>query len=209
TQTIKLAVITGKHAFDVPEFTRLWRRMGGVDVYEQDLENWAADVGHVRDQYDALLFYHFYAEPPDEPSQRALQALGETEQGVIVMHHALLAFLHWPAWSALVGIADRHFRYYHDQSVPVRIADPEHPITKGLAPWAMSDETYTLAEPDAKSHVLLTTDHPQSLRALAWTREHGRARVFVTALGHGPEAYRDPSFQIILRRAIEWTARRL
>ena len=91
----------------------------------------------------------------------------------------------------------------------VAIADPRHPITQGLAPWTMVDEVYKMQEPGPGSHVLLTTDHPDSLHALAWTRTVGQARVFVLASGHGAETYANPSFREVLRRGILWAAGRL
>ncbi len=209
TQTIKLAIIVGQHPYDVPEFTRMMRRLSGVDVYLQDLENWAADVGKAREAYDTLLFYNMHREPPNDACRRAVESLATAPQGVIIMHHAILAFAGWAPWSDLVGITDRSFKYYPNQAVPVSIADDEHPISQGLAPWTMLDETYTLAEPGADSRVLLRTDHPNSVRALAWTQQRGEARTLVTVLGHGREAYTDPGFQTVLSRGIRWAAGRL
>ena len=51
---IKTAVITGQHAFDVPGFHGLFRSIPEIDFYLQDLENFAADAGNVRDQYMPL-----------------------------------------------------------------------------------------------------------------------------------------------------------
>ena len=51
-----VAVITGGHAFDVPAFHALFGNIPGTDCYIQHLEDYAADVGNVGDQYDVLLF---------------------------------------------------------------------------------------------------------------------------------------------------------
>jgi len=201
---IRLAVITGQHPFDVIAFQGLLRRLGGLDVYVQDLDNWAAAEGDPH--YDALLFYSMHRQPPTEAQERALSRLGRTSQGIVILHHAALAFPGWDGWAPVVGIADRRFRFHPDQDVPVDIVEPAHPITHGLAPWTMPDETYQLEEPDADSRVLLATDHPRSLRALLWTRQLGKARVVVTACGHGPATYRHPAFQTILARSLRWAA---
>ncbi|MYF93859.1 MAG: hypothetical protein F4184_17925, partial [Gemmatimonadetes bacterium] len=63
---IKTAVITGQHAFDVPGFHALFRSIPEIDFYLQDLENFAADSGKVREQYDVLVFYNFHRQTPDE-----------------------------------------------------------------------------------------------------------------------------------------------
>ena len=42
-----VAVITGHHAFDVPNFHALFRGMASVDAYIQPLEDFVADAGRV------------------------------------------------------------------------------------------------------------------------------------------------------------------
>ena len=49
---INVAVVTGNHVFDVPEFVELFRSMSSIDFYMQDLENYAADMSDVRRHYD-------------------------------------------------------------------------------------------------------------------------------------------------------------
>ena len=39
----------------------------------------------------------------------ALSELGETQQGIVVWHHALLGHPDWPLWSDLIGIENRQF----------------------------------------------------------------------------------------------------
>ena len=108
---IKTAVITGQHAFDVPGFHGLFRSIPEIDFYLQDLENFAADAGKVREQYDALAFYNFHRVTPDEGRVReAIEGLGEDGTGILVLHHAILAFPEWQLWSDLCGIQDRSFR---------------------------------------------------------------------------------------------------
>ena len=207
--SIKLAVITGNHPFEVPEFIRLFSGLPDVEFYPQYLENFAADLSGVREWYDVVLFYNMHPEPPDDASRAALEKLGSTDQGVFLLHHGMLAFRGWQHWSNLVGIEDRRFTYHPGEKVPVNIADPDHPIVQGMDSWEMVDETYAMNGPDAASGVILTTEHPRSLQALAWTRQFRRSRVFVFASGHGKETYADESFRKVLLNGIRWAARRL
>ena len=215
-EKIKTAVVTGGHPFDVPSFHALFRSMADVDFYPQSLEDFVADAGKVRQFYDVVVFYNFHREPPsaqetwgEKSATEALEELAASSRGILLLHHALLAFPQWPFWSQLVGIADRSFGFHVNQTVLVEIADPDHPITRGLGSWTMIDETYTMAEPDDQSHVLLTTYHLNSMSALAWTRRVGEARVLCLQSGHGREAYTNPSFRIFLMRGIQWLAGRL
>lgn len=215
---IRTAVITGQHSFDVPAFTRLSCVLPNVDAYVQTLDDFVADVGKVRDWYEVILFYNFHQGVPGQPEQEpwwgrgtraALERLGQTEQGIVVLHHALMAFREWPFWSNLVGIEERGFGYHQDQRIAVHVEDPAHPITSALADWSMVDETYTINEPGADSQVLLTTGHPNSMRNLAWTRTFGKARVFCYASGHDAQAFDNPHFRTVLSRGIGWAAHRL
>ncbi len=204
--TITAAVITGEHMFDVPGFHAAFRSMSDVDYYAQSLENFVADLGGARDEYDVLVFYNFHRPAPDARTAEALESLGETSQGIVVLHHALLAFPEWPRWSQVCGIDDRTFGYHMDQRVPVQVADPDHPITTGLADWELPDETYTMSSAEEGSRILLTTDHARSMRTLAWTRRFGKSRVFCFQSGHDNAAYADPGFRTVLHRGIRWAA---
>ena len=215
---IRTAVITGQHSYDVPAFTRLFRVLPNVDAYVQTLDDFVADVGKARDWYEVILFYNFHQGTPGDPEQEpwwgkgtrvALERLGQTEQGIVVLHHALMAFREWSFWSDLVGIEERGQGYHPDQRLSVHVEDPDHSITRGLVDWAMTDETYTINEPGPDSQLLLTTDHPDSMRSLAWTRAFGKARVFCCASGHGAQAFDNPHFRTVLSRGIGWAAHRL
>ncbi len=215
--TLRVAVVTGRHPFDVVGFTALFRSFSDVDVYVQHLEDFATDPGNARDTYDVVVFYNFHQElPPDDgpwfekDTRRALERLGETGQGVVVLHHAILAFPEWPRWGELVGIKDRTVKDVdNNQRLCVEVVAHAHPITRGLSDWDMTDETYKVGEPEGDVEVLLTTDHPKSMNALAWTRSHGKARVFCLQSGHDNETFTNPCFREVFGRGIRWCANRL
>jgi type 1 glutamine amidotransferase len=215
-ENLMVAVITGRHGYDVPNFHRLFRGMRGVDAYIQNLEDFVTADAGTRSQYDVLVFYNFHQATPTGEEQgwekgvkAALEQMGQTAQGIVVLHHALLAYRQWPLWSEVVGIAERGFGYYHDQTLRVEIADRAHPITQGLQAWEMMDETYSVNEPGEGNHILLTTEHPQSMRALAWTRTYGQARVFCYESGHDNQTWADANFRTVLARGTLWVAGRL
>jgi len=178
------------------------------------MEDFCADAGGARELYEAVVFYHFHQATPtgegpwyEAPMKAALERIGETPQGIVVLHHALLALPQWQFWAKLVGIEDRSFSYHVGQTLNVEVANADHPITRGLQAWTQVDETYLMADPGPDSEVLLTTDHPKSMRCLAWAREFGEARVFCLQLGHDRAAYDHPSFREVLGRGVQWVAR--
>lgn len=204
---IRAAVVTGGHPFDVPGFHELWRSMDGVDAYIQHMEDFGASDATVLDGYDTVCFYHMLMETPrDEGLLRVLDRLSSRRQGILVLHHAILAFPEWRPWSDLVGIGERRFGYHMGQTFDVGVADPGHPVTQGLVGWRMSDETYTMQDPGADSHVLLTVEHPLSMKALAWARARGGSRVLCLQGGHDRAGWENPVFRTVLRRGVVWCA---
>jgi len=225
TDKIKVAVVFQGHPYDVAGFRGMFDRMPDVDYYLQDLENWALDAGKCWHDYDVHLFYNMHywgrfatrGRMAEYRVRDTIEHLGETEQGIIVLHHALLAFPDTANWSALCNIENRRLRGCDaGQTVTTEIANPDHPITRGLEPWTMTDELYVIDEPKQPkgfmqrgSDILLTTDHPKSMKALGWAHQYRKSRVFCYESGHDNLVYRDVSFQTVLNRAIRWTAKRL
>ena len=182
---LNVAVIEGCHPFAVPPWHKLFRAMPGIDYYPQVIDNWAIDWGHVRTAYDVLLFYNMNMSPAGAPLDTAIAQLGETPQGIVMLHHALLAYPEDATWSDVVGIRPRTFGFHPDQEYTLQpVLQPAHPITAGLQPAAFKDETYTMAEPDATSQILFTAAHPKSMHAMGWVRTHKQARVFCFQPGH-------------------------
>ena len=214
---VKTAVVTGGHPFDVVNFHHLFRELEGIRPYVQHMDEFASSPEEERDSYECVVFYSMLRDGPSDAGQpgyagkpkTVLEHLGASEQGILLLHHAILAYRQWPLWDELVGIGDRSFGYHHDQSLQVETVDRPHPITRGVASWEMIDETYTMADAGPDSEVLLTTSHPKSMRTLAWTRTHGNARVFCFQSGHDNQTWQDERFREILRRGILWTARRI
>src|SRR4028118_538377 len=146
---IKTAVVTGRHPFDVPAFHAVFRAMPDVDFYPQHMEDFVSDAGKVRRHYDVVVFYNHHQQTPgteegwwDKSTLEALQQLGETQQGILVLHHGLVAWPQWTLWQELVGLADHSMNYKFGQQLQVEVAEAEHPITRGLSSWTMTDETY-------------------------------------------------------------------
>jgi len=190
--------------------------MTEIDFYPQHMEDFAADIGERRAEYDVLLFFNFHQETPgssgspaDEATKAALDTLGDSEQGIFILHHALLAYPDWPPWARLVGLQAPSWRVHMDINLSIQVANPNHPITEGLNDWTMLDETYVVGEPDGDSEILLITEDPKSMRSIAWTRRYKNARVFCFQSGHDHNAYENPNFRRVISRGIQWAAGRL
>jgi len=213
TGKLRVAVVTGRHPFDVPGFHAVFRSIPEIDPYIQHMEDFVSAPWDLRKEYEVVVFYNMHMETPgderdwwDEGTKAALEQLGETKQGVFLLHHAILAFPKWPLWSKITGIGAPHFTYHMDQAVRYEIADGGHPITRGMTPWEMVDETYKMSGPGPDSHVLITADHPLSMQTIAWARTFRAARVFCYQSGHDNQIYVNSSFRTVVTRGILWCA---
>jgi trehalose utilization protein len=213
TDKIRTAVVTGRHPYDVLGFYAIFKNISEIDFYPQHMEDFISDSVATRDQYDVVVFYNFHQETPgneqnwwDKGMKDALERLGETKQGILLLHHAILAFPNWDVWANICGIQDRKFSYHIGQTVKTEIVKPDHPITKGLNSWEMVDETYLMNDAGENSEILLTTDNPKSMKTLAWTRQYKNARVFCYEGGHDNQTYADPNFRKVIANGIKWLA---
>ena len=214
---IRTAVITGEHEYDVVPFQELFRSIPEIDSYPQNLWDFATDPGEGRQSYDVVLFYNMHTVTPGGDQDRwgahyknAIERLGETRQGIFVLHHALVAYPEWPLWEDICGLPQRaNVSSAVEQTVHIEIADPDHPITRGMQPFDIVDETYVTTDAGEGSHILLTTDRPQSMRTIAWTRTHKNARVFCYQSGHDNLAFASPDFRAVVTRGLQWCAGRI
>lgn len=210
---LRVTVVTGGHPFD-PEFYELF-------VHRPDLE--VTMTGHpdaythdLRKETDVLVLYDLISEISDEKRDN-LRAFLEAGRGMVVLHHAIADFGSWPWWSEQV-VGGKYLlkpeagrpasTYIHGEDVFVR-AIGSHPITRGLAPLHLRDETYHGMWISPQAHVLLETSNPTSDGPVAWVGPYDKSRVVYIQLGHDRFAQQNPDYQELVHRAIMWAGGRL
>lgn len=215
--TINVAVITGGKSYDVIGFSNLFRNLDGINSYIQHIDDFASAPEAIRDSYDVVLFFFMMLEGPTDEGvpgycgkpKAAIEHLTQTSQGIVILHHALLAYPQWPLWNDMVGLSNRNLSSYkHDEKIQINVVDKNHPITMGLADWMIHDETYQMPDATGDNQPLLTTDHSQSMETIAWVHQHKNNKVFCFQLGHDRQAWEDKNFQVVLKRGIEWSCKR-
>ena len=133
--------------------------------------------------------------------------------GVVVLHHAYLAYPTWPEFGRIAGgqyiYAKEQFdsglassTYKGDVDIPVTVTDPQHPVTAGLHDFILRDELYSHMHMVGEVTPLLKTGD----ELLAWTRTEKNSRVVGIIVGHG--CYGDPNFRKLLAQSIRWAARK-
>ncbi len=203
---MRIAVVTGEHGFREKDFDAVFQSMEGIAFVREDLDVFVDNPN--QKEYDTVVFYNFHRPYPTEEQAKTILGLTERGQGLVILHHAILAFPEWDEYSDMCGVDERaEFGYFPKQTLHVQVTDPTHPITEGLADWEMGDETYTMKSAGDDSTILLTVDHPNSMGVLGWAREYGNSRIFCLQSGHDNVTYSNPNFREVLQRGIEWCAK--
>ena len=215
---IRILLITGGHGFEKEPFFKVFE--DNPDITVQAVEHPAA-YAKFNDaesrNYDVIVMYDFNQKIPDDARADFVARLKEGK-GLVVLHHAIAAYPDWPEYWKIIGA-----RYYLQKTTvdgvekarsawkegmhyKLHIADPAHPVTRGLKDYEVHDETYKWFDVAKDCHPLLTTDEPESNPVIAWAKTYGNARVVYLQSGHDHFAYENPNFQQVLRQAIRWTA---
>ncbi len=218
TKKLNVAVVTGGHPFNAPEFFKLFQgyddiaykhlpQKTGGEIFD-DIAGWP---------YDVIVLYNFNQQITPHQQKNFVKLL-DKGVGLVVLHHANAAYNNWPLFWKIAGV-EYHFKPWQQDGVPmassgfkggvhfkVHVADPHHPITQGLEDYDLVDETYCRTSVDPGVHVLLTTDEPSSDRTLSWVKTFGKSRVFYLQSGHDQSAYQNPNYRTLVVRAIRWTA---
>jgi len=212
---VRIEVVTGGHGHD-SDFYRIFLDRTDLavnvnphpDAYSRDM----------RKDTDVLVLYDMVQTSALAGDRRKnLQDFVESGKGLVVLHHAIADFNDWPWWSDEV-VGGKYLlqtegarpgsTYHHDEDMYVeRVA--EHPITRGLGPIHVRDETYKgmVISPEAK--VLMKTTNPTSDGPVVWISPYSKSRVVYIELGHDRLAHNNPDYRELVHRAILWAGGRL
>ena len=214
TNGVRVLVITGGHDHGASFYGLFdgYKDIGWVPVTDSKL----AFQKDLRPKYDVLVFYDFTRDL-DDKSKQNLRDFVEGGKGIVVLHHGILNFQKWAWWyEEVVG---GRYRLERDGNIPnstVKFGEEhmitpvgDHPITAGIGPFHVTDETYKglFISPNIKP--LLTTDNPTSDRTVAWIGPCTTSKVVFIQLGHDHSPFRHPSYRALVHNSILWSAGKL
>ncbi len=161
-----------------------------------------------------LHFQNWETPGPGVAARENLRRYVENGGGLVSVHFACGAWHgEWPEFQNIVGRVwhgSGPGKPQHDARGPftVHIADKGHPVTRGLADFETDDELYTCLTGDAPIHIVADAnskvdkkDHP-----MAFVRDYGKGRVFLTTLGHDVKAFTNSSVPQLIRQGCAWAA---
>lgn len=220
TAKIRVLVVTGGHDFEKEPFFKLFK--DNPDITFQAIEHPKAHAllkPEAAQDWDVLVAYDMHQEITDEAKADFLARLKEGK-GLVVLHHAIASYQAWPEYQKIIGahyyleptvvegVPKKRSQYQHGVDFKIHVADPNHPVTRGITDYKIHDETYNLFDVYSDVHPLLTTEEPQSNKIIGWAKTYEAARVVYLQSGHDHFAYENPNYRQILRQAIRWTAKR-
>ncbi len=210
----RVLVIAGGHDHEAAFYGLFqgYKDIGWVPVSDSKL----AFQEDIRLKYDVLVFYDFTRDL-DEKSKKNLRDFVESGKGVVVLHHGILDAQKWPWWyEEVVGGLYRLERQGTIPNSTVKFGEEhlitpagDHPITAGISPFHVTDETYKglYISPNVKP--LLFTDNPTSDRTVAWIGPCATSKVVYIQLGHDHSPFRHPSYRALVHNSILWCAGKL
>lgn len=212
----RVLVVTGGHGFEKEPFFKLFK--DNPDITCRAIEHPKAHAflaAEAAKDWDVLVLYDMY-QPITEEAIGDFVARLKEGKGLVILHHAIASYQKWPEYAKIIGakyyledtvvdgVEKKRSEWQHDVKIPIQVADPNHPVTKGLKDFVIHDETYNLFDVASENHVLLTGNHPLSNKVLAWAKTYEKSRVVYIQLGHDHFAYEDPNYIRLVRQAIQW-----
>lgn len=215
----KVVILVGGHGFDQPSFEKFWSGYDDIDsrIWKGGPYTVFDDISQFKD--DVIVMYNLSSGMTEKQKQNFLKLLGQGV-GLVVWHHALANCQDWPEFEKIAGAKfwlgpGQRSGVQIGRSgtgggkVKMHIEDPSHPITKGMSDFEVTDETYNRQTFCDGIHVLVSTDHAQSDKTIAWAHQYGKARVFGYQSGHDAKVWTNDSFRRLMAQGIRWTAGRL
>lgn len=220
-EKIRVLLVTGGHHYEVQAFAAFLARFPELEIEHATVPQ---DRGRIapglEKEFDVLLLYDQDNSLLTEEHKKNFVELLHRGIGLFALHHHLSAHQDWDLHYDLIGGRDFWKRgatsfsfrgkdypmstFIDDLDLDIQIADPNHPIVRGVGDFVIRDEAYgkCLVHPDA--HVVLSSKHVNATPQVAWTWKYGASPVFVNMLGHGPDAWNQPQFGKIFIQAIHW-----
>ena len=179
-------------------------------------EDVAAFTAENLKNYNAVVFNTTGELPMDDAEKKAFMDFVRSGHGFIAVHSATDTFYMWGEFGELIGGYFNGHPWH--QMVTIEVTDPASPLVNFLGKsFQINDEIYQISDFQVKAcHVLLrlapTAEDLKKPGVLhryygwpvAWTRTFGKGRVYYNGLGHDDWVWKDPRFQEMLAKGIQW-----
>jgi len=161
-------------------------------------------------EFDVVLYNMSFSYVVDVPwIERLAHAHRDSGVGAVILHGAVHSYRRSEtrAWGELMGA----FSLRHDtqRALTEETVAPNHPIMRGMpAKWeTIPEELYVLERVWPTMVPLAQSFSVESKKSYPniWTNTYGKAKVFVTSLGHNTEMIANPMYIDMVARGLLWT----
>ncbi len=181
----------------------------GVRVCEDPL---ILESAGALEAYDVVVFTMFNRSLPmlSDVGKENLVHFVQGGKGFYVQHLASASYGEWEEFGKMCGRKWVMGTSGHGPRgvFECKIADKEHPITKGMEDFKIFDELYSKLQGDTPIHVLVTadSDFSEKTEPMVFTCSYGQGRCVHNALGHDHKAIKNKSCRKLIARGVEWAA---
>ncbi|HEU4719938.1 MAG TPA: ThuA domain-containing protein [Gemmatimonadaceae bacterium] len=166
------------------------------------------------DSFDVVVYNMSFSYVVDPQwIERIAHAHRDKGVAAVILHGATHSYRRstTDAWRELMGAASMR----HDSQREFRLERmaADNPIVKSLPKdWGPgSDELYNIDRtwPTAMPLLQAWSTEGEKHHPIAWTNTHGKAKVFVTTMGHTNRTMSDPVYLDLVTRGLLWTVGKL
>ena len=210
---IKVLILTGGHDFDRKSFFEMFDSFNNISYKElTHPQAYNQLIAIDPTSFDAVIFYDM-PSAINEEEKVIFNKLTTEGKGLLFLHHSLCSLQDWNEYKTFTGgkyyekKRDETFgtsSYQHDVRFTIHILDHSNPVTRGIKDFEILDEVYGNLEIIPGVKPLLSTDHPKSNKIIAWTFKKDRSCIVYIEPGHDKSAYFNPSYQQLIRQAIDY-----
>ncbi len=131
-------------------------------------------------------------------------------KGIVALHAATICFDDWPEYANILGgywdwdAGSTHLDFTDHR---ISMTSRDHPITRGLGDFTITDELYTNPRIVGDIEVLAEGTGAGAGQPIVWTHEYGASRIAYDALGHGVESFGHATHKVLLQRCAQWVTR--
>ena len=170
-------------------------------------------------KYDVLLSnWNTFGKPAvtnwPPPMRVAFLDFVRSGKGFVSVHAGSSSFYDWSEYQQLAGGSWKLGQTGHGppHEFTVKLADADHPITRGLTNFVTTDELWHRTALQTNIEILATAYSAPEWKGtgrdepIAFTTRFGQGRSFNLLLGHDVKAMDAAGFQKLLCRGTEWAA---
>ncbi len=218
---IRVLLTYGGHGFKQEPFFAMFDGMKGITYDRAPLPKAFEQLKPgLEEKYDVIVRFDMVGKVPPEQREAFASLLKERGIGLVSLHHNLGAHRDWPEYRKIIGgcylfkameIDGKQYAkssFAHWKRTDFTVVDANHPISKGVENFKITDggETYGKCYVVPGVKVLVTTNQERTTPEQVWVARYGKSPVAYIMPGHGPQAWREPAYQTIVKQAIEWAA---